>query len=423
MYHGVSLLCRVSPPSPLFSLLHRADTPSDLGTDMVTLLVGPTRVKFIVHKKLLVRQKIFFCGSPLAIGASLGADEGVVTLQDDDPDAFRLLIGWLYQGRIPRLQPYKPGFAELPETASSGLSLPVSPTAHDQDVDMDAPPEDSDPKTDSRKRIDDAEDVGVTLPELRVSATPSGAGKSTPSRRKGSTTLEPKQPKERVRLTPEVLEVSDQEAASPTAAEGIWESTSSGSGDQTGDGDGAVRSTETQHIPEDTPKSDMTPAKSPLLLASGLTPNAPTPARHSSSNEGATAGDTTAATPTARLTPLREIESRVNTWLSNKGEFSASSTTISSSQPQSDGRTQWGEESDRHQLGLVHLMAVADRFGLTSLFNDTMDAYMDGERVLNRTWIWGSHLQVAYTRCGPSSSLRELLCDRVLFEAANDATF
>ena len=30
---------------------------------------------------------------------------------------------------------------------------------------------------------------------------------------------------------------------------------------------------------------------------------------------------------------------------------------------------------------------------------------------------------MAYTRCGPSSPLRELLCDRVLFEAANDATF
>ncbi len=236
----------------------------------MTLLVGPTRVKFLVHTELLIRQNIFFCGSPLAVGASPGAGEGVVALEDDDPDAIRLLVGWLYQGRIPRVQPYKPGFSELPESSSSGLSPPGPPTTHGQDVDVDTPPEGSAPKTDSREDIDHDDDVGVTLPEIRPSATPSGAAKSTPSRRKGDMTPEPKQPTKRLRLSPEVLEVLNREAASPTAAEETWESASTSSGNKTDDSDGAA---------EYTPKSDQTPAKSPLLLASGATPDLPTPAQ------------------------------------------------------------------------------------------------------------------------------------------------
>ncbi len=68
-------------------------------------------------------------------------------------------------------------------------------------------------------------------------------------------------------------------------------------------------------------------------------------------------------------------------------------------------------------------MAVAGRFELAGLFNDAMDAYTEGERVLGRTWVWPAQLQVAYTRCGAASRLRRLLCDRVLYEAANGATF
>ena len=146
----ITTLPSKQPVAPLRAL-RRADSSSDLGTDMVTLLVGPARVKFIVHKELLVRQAIFFCGSPLAIGASPEADEGVVTLEDDDPDAFRLLVGWLYQGHIPRVRPSKPGFSESPQSASPGRSLPAPPATQDQDVDMEVTPEESDPKTDSRE--------------------------------------------------------------------------------------------------------------------------------------------------------------------------------------------------------------------------------------------------------------------------------
>lgn len=260
------------------------------------------------------------------------------------------------------------------------------------------------------------------MPEPRVSATPSGAAMSTPSRRKGSVTPEPKQPKKRVRLSPEVL---DQEAASPTPVEGIGESPSTVSENETDGNHSAAGATGTQHIPEYTPQSDLTPAKSPFLLASGLTPDASTPARYSSQDRGATTGDTTAASATARLTPLREKEGRIKAWLWREGHksSSASSTTFSSCRPKPDGRTQASEEGDRHQMGLVQLIAMADKFGWISLFNDAVDAYMDGERVLGRRWIWLAHLEVAYTKCGPSSLLRRLLCDRVLFEATNGSTF
>lgn len=118
-------------------------TPSDLGTDMVTLVVGRDRQKFVVHKKLLVNQSNYFKASTTW---SAEAADSTITFEDDDPDAFRLLIGWVYRGDIPRAQRYitKPDFPN-PRELSPYLAL----TTIDRDIDMSSELEEPDSELES----------------------------------------------------------------------------------------------------------------------------------------------------------------------------------------------------------------------------------------------------------------------------------
>jgi hypothetical protein len=78
---------------------------------MVTLFVGPARKKFVVYRGLLVKESQYFRS---ALGSHMfkEAVEGVMTLEEDDPDAFRLLISWVYRRYLPVVQPFvhKPDF-------------------------------------------------------------------------------------------------------------------------------------------------------------------------------------------------------------------------------------------------------------------------------------------------------------------------
>jgi hypothetical protein len=102
--------------------------PSDLGTDTVTFYVGPNRQHFVVHKNLLVTQSNYFKG---ALTGTLykEATEGVVNLEEDDPDSFRLLVAWLYTGRIPRVRPFvmRPDFSKLKSKSKKITSAPAKP--------------------------------------------------------------------------------------------------------------------------------------------------------------------------------------------------------------------------------------------------------------------------------------------------------
>ncbi|KAG7292591.1 hypothetical protein NEMBOFW57_002626 [Staphylotrichum longicolle] len=109
----------------------------DLGTDVVVLRVGHDRQEFIVHKKLLASQ-----GKVVNLIVSkktvTEAGQNVITFERDDPDVFRLLVGWLYRGHIPRAEPYidKPDYAESINRSAPGPSLPDLSFTTDEDVAM-----------------------------------------------------------------------------------------------------------------------------------------------------------------------------------------------------------------------------------------------------------------------------------------------
>ncbi|KAL2072709.1 hypothetical protein VTL71DRAFT_12052 [Oculimacula yallundae] len=73
-----------------------ADT---LGTEFVTIHVGPKRKTFAVHKKLLCDCSDFF--SKAFDGGFKEAKEGVMYLPEDSADAFDSLINYLYQDCLP----------------------------------------------------------------------------------------------------------------------------------------------------------------------------------------------------------------------------------------------------------------------------------------------------------------------------------
>ncbi|KFZ20216.1 hypothetical protein V502_03282 [Pseudogymnoascus sp. VKM F-4520 (FW-2644)] len=83
-----------------------------MGDDIVTVYVGPREKRYSVHKALLTSQSEYF--EKALNGKFKEADEQTIRLPEDSPDAFDLLIGWLYQNQIPALG-YGPGpFDEFP---------------------------------------------------------------------------------------------------------------------------------------------------------------------------------------------------------------------------------------------------------------------------------------------------------------------
>ncbi|OAF56647.1 hypothetical protein VC83_07193 [Pseudogymnoascus destructans] len=77
-----------------------------MGGDIVTVYVGPREKRYSVHKALLTSQSEYF--ERALNGKFKEADEQTIRLPEDSPDAFDLLIGWLYQNQIPVLG-YGPG--------------------------------------------------------------------------------------------------------------------------------------------------------------------------------------------------------------------------------------------------------------------------------------------------------------------------
>lgn len=72
-------------------------TPSSsLFDTIVTILVGPNHIKFEIHKALLCHRSAYFKGA--LTGRFKEAREGIVTLEDEDPETFSRFHAWLYTG-------------------------------------------------------------------------------------------------------------------------------------------------------------------------------------------------------------------------------------------------------------------------------------------------------------------------------------
>ncbi len=65
--------------------------------DIILIIVGKQKAKFGVHKKVLVRSSAFFEGCFRA--RMKEAEENTVILPEDDPEAFEIVVDWMYGGR------------------------------------------------------------------------------------------------------------------------------------------------------------------------------------------------------------------------------------------------------------------------------------------------------------------------------------
>ncbi|KAE9381259.1 hypothetical protein N431DRAFT_3095 [Stipitochalara longipes BDJ] len=70
-----------------------------MGTEIVTIHVGPKRKAFSVHKKLICDRSDYFSK---AFNGSFKEAEGVMYLPDENTTAFDSFVTYLYQDRIPQ---------------------------------------------------------------------------------------------------------------------------------------------------------------------------------------------------------------------------------------------------------------------------------------------------------------------------------
>ncbi|TVY89016.1 hypothetical protein LAWI1_G007186 [Lachnellula willkommii] len=97
----------------------------DLGTDIVTIHVGPERKAFAIHKNLICNRSDFF--SKAFNGPFKEGIDGTMHLPEDDAQAFSALVVWMYSGQLPPFPNAK--FAE-DITGSSDYIFSLMPLFH-----------------------------------------------------------------------------------------------------------------------------------------------------------------------------------------------------------------------------------------------------------------------------------------------------
>lgn len=94
---------------------------------MVTILVGPDKHKFLVHRQLLSTRSSHFRASLSPTSGFKEGQEGIITLEEDDPEAFKLIVHFFYTGQAVGLGYSSAGlFAEL--VSPSVVEQPVPNT-------------------------------------------------------------------------------------------------------------------------------------------------------------------------------------------------------------------------------------------------------------------------------------------------------
>ena len=96
-----------------------------LGTETVSLYVGPEKKKFVVHKHMLTAQSKYFNG---AFNRNFKeATEGSIFLEEDDAEVVDLLVVWLYRGSFPRTrEQVRSSFQPERNVPGNGVSLNAS---------------------------------------------------------------------------------------------------------------------------------------------------------------------------------------------------------------------------------------------------------------------------------------------------------
>jgi hypothetical protein len=67
---------------------------------LLNIYVGPKGRRWTLHQNLLTHHTKFFDATLTANGEHKRIKDGKLELPDEDPDAFELLVKWMYQGRI-----------------------------------------------------------------------------------------------------------------------------------------------------------------------------------------------------------------------------------------------------------------------------------------------------------------------------------
>jgi hypothetical protein len=70
-----------------------------MGGDIVNLFVGPERKRYAIHKNLLTKESDYF--DKALNGAFKEAEDQSIDLPEESPATVDLLVGWLYQDKIP----------------------------------------------------------------------------------------------------------------------------------------------------------------------------------------------------------------------------------------------------------------------------------------------------------------------------------
>lgn len=339
--------------------------------------VGRGRQEFIVHKKLLASQgkaiKLI-----VAKNTVTETGEDVIVFEREDPDVFRLLVGWLYRGHIPRAGPYidKPeytgsavrstrSFSPSHHNSTAEEDVPISSEAGDIDRDT-SNDEEFEPPVCNQKECEDALPARLPLRDKQTTR----ACNSDPLPREVRTCSDSEQPKKRPRLSQDEC---DQEAPAATGIDRKGETSTAAAHDELGKtGDTIDSGGESPHHPtspsrmeggSQSPQQKVAGNTAPLLFASDVTPpNSTSPVKCSTKGKNERTRETPEELPMDLATWERPMEpetpelvsgSSINPSLPSTPQFDYPRTTTLLEQAI--------QEADKHQMALVQLIAVAER--------------------------------------------------------------
>ncbi|QSZ35251.1 hypothetical protein DSL72_008120 [Monilinia vaccinii-corymbosi] len=72
-----------------------------LGTELVTIIVGEEKRKFVVHQQLICGS-VWYFDVAFSTSRFREGQEKRMEMPEDDPEAFELFTHWLYRGSVPR---------------------------------------------------------------------------------------------------------------------------------------------------------------------------------------------------------------------------------------------------------------------------------------------------------------------------------
>lgn len=330
-----------------------------MGHESVIIYVGPERKRYLVHKALLTKESDYF--DRALNGSFKEAEDQAIDLPEETPAAVDLLVGWLYQDKIPTVRSAAGPFA-TPFNNNVGVEKDTS-----------GPGAGAFPFGQSQAHTSNWPGLFGGLPRFPVQVEMQNTVLPEPNEGTGRVAYRPL-------IEPYPPGAPPPPGANPT---GPW-------------------SDIFQTVVAQSEYARWSPEELRLVdYQSGLV------------NGTESVVGQVAPTTVDRTTPPSSPSSGT-LFTSTRATFFGTSNRISGI-PTCPSLDDLSAKEEEQQLAILQLCLLAETFCWDTLFNRSMTAYITGEANLSHRPIRTDHLELIYQRAHESSPCRAFVSDAVIF--------